>query len=250
MPLLATPAIVLHAFDYLETSRILRLMTRDGGVRSVLAKGARRSSRRFGSAVDLFAQGIAQLYVKPGRDLDNLSAFDVERARPELAEDLGRFAGASAIAELTLRFGRDEVDIGLFDAVAQAFDTIAAASADQALAATLAGAWRIVVELGFAPALDICADCHTPLAPEDTVMFSHRAGGALCVRCSRLAPAGRRLPADARNTLRDFIEGRHALALDDPSARAHQRLLREFLAEHLADGRPLRAMELWEDRRL
>ena len=67
MPLLATPAIVLHAFDYLESSRILRLVTREGGVRSALAKGARRSSRRFGSAVDLFAQGGAQLHAKPGR---------------------------------------------------------------------------------------------------------------------------------------------------------------------------------------
>ena len=98
MALLATDAIVLHAFDYLESSRILRLVTRDGGVRSALAKGARRSSRRFGSAVDLFAQGSVQLYAKPGRDLDTLSAFDVVVARPMLAEDLGRFAGASAIA--------------------------------------------------------------------------------------------------------------------------------------------------------
>jgi DNA repair protein RecO (recombination protein O) len=81
-------------------------------------------------------------------------------------------------------------------------------------------------------------------------MFSHRAGGALCLRCGRLAPAGRKLPADARDTLREFIEGRHAAVLDDASARAHQRLLREFLAEHLTDGRPLRAMEQWEERRL
>ena len=250
MPLLATPAIVLHAFDYLESSRILRLVTREGGVRSALAKGARRSSRRFGSAVDLFAQGSAQLYVKPGRDLDNLSAFDVELARAELAADLGRFAGASAIAELTLRFGRDEADVGLFDAVAAALDALCVAAPEQALAATLAGAWRIVAELGFAPALDLCAECHTPLAPADAVMFSHRAGGALCLRCGRLAPAGRKLPPEARRSMREFIEGRHTPTLDDASARAHQRLLREFLAEHLADGRPLRAMELWEDRRL
>lgn len=250
MPLLATSAIVLHAFDYLESSRILRLVTREGGVRSALAKGARRSSRRFGSAVDLFAQGSAQLYVKPGRDLDNMSAFDVERARPELATDLGRFSGASAIAELTLRFGRDEADETLFDAVAGALDAIAVAPPEQALAATLAGAWHIVAQLGFAPALDLCADCHASLAPDDAVMFSHRAGGALCLRCGRLAPAGRKLPAEARSTLREFIEGRHAPALDDASARAHQRLLREFLAEHLTDGRPLRALELWEDRRL
>lgn len=250
MPLLATPAIVLHAFDYLESSRILRLVTREGGVRSVLAKGARRASRRFGSAVDLFAQGSAQLYVKPGRDLDNLSAFDVEYARAELAADLGRFAGASAIAELTLRFGRDEADVNLFDAVAATLDALAAAPPEQALGATLAGAWRIVAELGFAPALDLCADCHAPLAADDTVMFSHRAGGALCPRCGRLAPAGRKLPPEARDTLREFIDGRHGAGLEDASARAHQRLLREFLAEHLADGRPLRALELWEERRL
>ncbi len=250
MPLLATPAIVLHAFDYLESSRILRLVTRDGGVRSVLAKGARRSSRRFGSAVDLFAEGSAQLYVKPGRDLDNLSGFDVERARPELAEDLGRFSGASAIAELILRFGRDEADATLFDAVAAALDALVVAPPEQALAATLAGAWHIVAQLGFAPALDLCADCHAPLAADDVVMFSHRAGGALCARCGRLAAAGRKLPREARDTLRHFLEGEYVPELDDASARAHQRLLREFLAEHLTDGRPLRAMEMWEDRRL
>jgi DNA repair protein RecO (recombination protein O) len=250
MPLLATTAIVLHAFDYLESSRILRLVTRDGGVRSALAKGARRSSRRFGSAVDLFAQGSAQLYVKAGRDLDNLSAFDVEQARAELAADLGRFAGASVIAELILRFGRDEADAGLFDAVAAALDALAIAAPEETATATLSGAWRIVAQLGFAPALDLCADCHSPLPPDDTVIFSHRAGGALCLSCGRLAPAGRKLPAAARHTLRQFMDGQHSPALDDSSARAHQRLLREFLAEHLTDGRPLRAMELWEERRL
>src|ERR1051325_5754251 len=150
MPPIVTDAIVLHAFDYLESSRILRLVTREGGVRSVLAKGARRSARRFGSALDLFAQGSAQLYAKPGRDLDTLSGFEVVRARPMLAEDMGRFAGASAIAELTLRFGRDAADSEFFDTVVEALDSLATAAADEALTTTLASAWRIVAELGFA----------------------------------------------------------------------------------------------------
>lgn len=249
MALLATEAIVLHAFDYLESSRIFRLVTRDGGVRSALAKGARRSSRRFGSAVDLFAQGSAQLYAKPGRDLDTLSAFDVALARPMLGADLGRFTGASAIAELTLRFGRDAADSALFDAVAEALDSIAQARHEDALAATLAGAWRIVAELGFAPTLDACAECHAALDDAATVMFSHRAGGALCARCGRLAPAGRVLPADARTALRRWMRGEGGEPLNDASGRAHQRLLREFLAEHLTDGRPLRALTLWEEQR-
>ena len=249
MALLATDAVVLHAFNYLESSRILRLVTRDGGVRSALAKGARRSSRRFGSAVDLFAQGSAQLHTRPGRDLDTLSAFDVTIARPALAEDMGRFAGASAIAELTLRFGREAADSGLFDAVVSALEALSLASSDGALTTTLAGAWMIVAELGFAPTLDACADCHAALDDGATVMFSHRAGGALCARCGRLAPAGRVLPAAARDALRRFLVGDPGAPLDDASTRAHQRLLREFLGEHLTDGRPLRAMEMWEEQR-
>jgi DNA repair protein RecO (recombination protein O) len=249
MALLATDAIVLHAFDYLESSRILRFVTRDGGVRSVLAKGARRSSRRFGSALDLFAQGSAQLYAKPGRDLDTLSGFDVVQSRASLGEDMGRFVGASAIAELVLRFGRDAADSGLFDAVADALDRLADAPSDAALTATLASAWHIVAELGFAPALDVCGECHAELDPVTAVMFSHAAGGALCARCARLAPAGRVLPAVVRDTLRRFVAGKSGAPLADAETRAHQRLLREFLAQHLTDGRPLRALELWEAQR-
>lgn len=249
MPLLATDAVVLHSFDYLESSRILRLVTRDGGVRSALAKGARRSSRRFGSAVDLFAQGNAQLYTKPGRDLDTLSAFDVTSSREGLAADLGRFAGASAIAELTLRFGREAADSALYEAVVHALDALSTAPPDATLTTTLAGAWHIVGELGFAPTIDACGDCHTAIDAGTTVMFSHRAGGALCARCARLAPTGRVLPPTARDTLRQLLTGETAGVLDDASVRAHQRLLREFLAEHLTDGRPLRALALWEEQR-
>ena len=95
----------------------------------------------------------------------------------------------------------------------------------------------------------MCGDCHLPLEREVTVMFSHRAGGALCARCGRLAPAGRKVPPEARDALRRFLLGVPGEALDDASARAHQRLLREFLDEHLTDGRPLRALELWEVQR-
>ena len=113
-------------------------------------------------------------------------------------------------------------------------------------AIALAGAWRLVAELGFAPSLDQCAGCHADLAPNDALTFDHRAGGVLCERCARLGPRGRQLPAEARETLRRWLAGAES-PLDDPSARrAHQRLLREFLEEHLGDGRPLRAFVTWE----
>lgn len=249
MALVATDAVVLHAFSYLESSRILRLATRDAGVVSVLAKGARRSSRRFGTAVDLFAEGQAQFYAKPGRELHTLSGFDVTRTRSALADDLGRFTAASALAELTLRFGREETHPELFEVLGAALDRVEEASPGSARDAGMAGAWRLIAELGFAPAVDSCVSCHDAVPLDRPAVFSHPSGGTLCDPCARLAGAGRRLPANARATLAAWLRGLPATAADDPASRAHQRLLREFLREHLTDGRPLRAFEAWESDR-
>ena len=251
MALLATEAIVLHAFDYLESSRILRVVTREAGVRSVLAKGARRSSRRFGSALDLFAQGSAQLYAKPGRDLDTLERVRRHAvARPSWRAISDDSPEHRPIAELTLRFGRDDADPALFDAVA-----------DGARLARDVGSRR--------DARDHAGG-----------RVAHRRGARLrtCGRrvrrvprrrsprrrpsCSVIPPAGHcardavaSLPRDAcclpprdRRCV-EFLTGVRGEQLDDASGRAHQRLLREFLTEHLTDGRPLRAMELWEETR-
>jgi len=246
MTLVVTEAIVLHAFDYLESSRILRLVTRDAGVRSVLARGAKRSRKRFGAALDLYAEGTAELQMKTGRDLDTLSGFDVVRARPQLAAQLSRFTAASTVAELTLRFARDDADPTLYDAVGGALDEISSAGEDRVRDVALAAAWRILAALGVAPTIDACADCHAAIDDESPAMFSHPSGGSLCARCAHLSRAGRTLPASARGALRDWLSG-NAHPLSEPNdIRAHQRLLREFVREHLDDNRPLRAFEVWE----
>ena len=107
MSTLVSEAIVLHTFDYLETSRIIRLMTRDAGVQSVIARGARNSRKRFGSAIDLFAQGTAEMEMKEHRELQVLSSFELTRGRPQFARDVGRFTAGSMIAELALRTSSD-----------------------------------------------------------------------------------------------------------------------------------------------
>lgn len=247
MPLVTTEAIVLHAFDYRETSRIVRLITRELGIVSAIARGARRPRNKFGAALDLFAGGEAQLQTTVGRDLHTLSGFEATRSRPALAESLDRFAAAAALAELLLRFAPEQEDPGLLDAVIDALDALEVAAPGGAAPVALGGAWCLVAELGFAPALDHCASCHAAIEPADAVRFHHRAGGALCVTCARQAPGARTLPAEARDALRGWLGRQSAPPLDEPTLRAHQRLLREFLEEHLTDGgRPLRALLAWE----
>jgi len=248
MPQVATDALVLHVFDYLETSRILRLATREHGVQSVLARGARKSSTRYGAALDLFAEGVAQIELRPGRDLQTLTGFEVARVRPGLAAELPRFTAAAAISECVQRLVHDDHAPAAFEITQRALDDLAEAPADTVITIAVGALWRLVAELGFAPELDACATCHDPLPSERPAPFSHAAGGVLCARCSTRALGARQLPASARAALVAWLGGGLA-PLSEHEGRAHQRLLREFLGEHLTDARGLKAWAVWEGGR-
>ncbi|MEN9508533.1 MAG: repair protein RecO [Gemmatimonadota bacterium] len=255
MPLLSTDAIILHTADYLESSRLVRMLTREAGVVSAVARGMRASRRRFGSAMDLFAEGQAQLQVKSGRDLHALQGFDVSVSRAALAADLDRFAAANALAEVVLRLVHEEAAPVVFDQVRQAFDHLGKASTREQMAGVaLAAIWQVVGEVGYRPVLDECAECHGDIAVEEEASFMVAMGGLVCLRCAAHRGAqGRRLPVSARNTLRRWITAGEAAPspsaggeVDGPLLRAHQRLLREFLSQYLPDSRPLRAFHYWE----
>ncbi|MFN9798321.1 MAG: hypothetical protein ACK57A_18810, partial [Gemmatimonas sp.] len=81
-----------------------------------------------------------------------------------------------------------------------------------------------------------------------TARFSVTAGGTVCAACARRTPGGRLLPPDAWAALEAWLGG-HPVPLDAGAARAHQRLLREFLLEHLPERRPLKAYQVWEQGR-
>lgn len=249
MTLVVTEAIVLHMFDYLESSRIVRLATRELGVQSVLARGARRPKSRFGTSLDLFASGVAQFYMRPGRELSTLGGFDTTRARLGVAADLDRFVAASALAELALRFAHADPHDTAFDVLAESLDALATAAPGTATDVGLAAAWRFVAALGFGPAVEICCVCHTAIPPDEAAPFSHAGGGVVCARCARTAPVNRALPATARQALRRWIEGVPEVLAGEAERRAHLRLLREFLHHHIADGRELPALDAWEASR-
>ncbi|MEK0431745.1 MAG: hypothetical protein RL139_1549 [Gemmatimonadota bacterium] len=247
--MIQTEAIVLHAFDYRETSRIVRLATREAGVVSVMARGARRAKSRFGLGLDLFTGGVAQLALHATRDLHTLTAFEATRARPGLAASLDRFGAAAALAELCLRFAPEDAGGTIHAALSAGLDALETAPPDAVGGRTVAAGWHLVGALGLAPTLASCAACHRELDPDEAVRFAHRAGGALCRPCAALAPGARTLPADARRTLLAWAAGDDVTLPDDATRRAHQRLFREFVEEHLADGSPLRAWRAWEARR-
>ena len=96
MPVVSTRSIILHSFNYSETSKILRLLTRDHGVQSVIAKGAQRPKSRFGGVLELFTEGVASFSLRESRDLHTLTGFDLVRTRQLLGGSLTRFASPGA----------------------------------------------------------------------------------------------------------------------------------------------------------
>ena len=241
MPLVVVRSLVLQSFPYSETSKILRLFTREAGLRSVIAKGALRPRSRFGGVLEPFTEGSAHFHLKEGRDLHTLSGFDLIRSRQALGRDLVAFAGASLVAELVMRFATEEPHEDLWDAVQESLDAIMTAEGQGTERAALAAAWHVVALLGFAPQTEMCIACGRALDDDEPVRFDAEGGGTTCRECR---PAGRILDAATRRELRDMLLG------DVPEASrgersAHRALLRTYLPAQFQHERPLRSLELF-----
>jgi DNA repair protein RecO (recombination protein O) len=249
MSLVHTPAVVLQAFRYSETSKVVRLATRELGVHSAIAKGALRPRSRFGAGLELLSEGVAQLYYREQRELHTLAAFDVIDLRRALAADLSRFAGANAQVELMLRMAPAAPLPPAYDALVTALDGLVAAGPGDVDAVAVGGLWRLLAALGFGPALETCVKGGEPVAANGApVAFSVADGGVLCARCAPARTAGvtRLGAADFQALLAMAESGRTLPALDALHAAAHRRLVARFVRYHLGDKRPLNALEFWE----
>jgi DNA repair protein RecO (recombination protein O) len=238
-----TAALILGSIRYGETSRIVRLLTRDHGMVSAIAKGALRPKSRFGAALQLLSEGQAHLLQSRSGDLHTLTAFDLSATHGGLAADLGRFRAASALAELAVRFIPPVPNPDLFDQVRQAVALIELAPPDAVDVVGLRALWRLIAELGLAPSLDECARDGVPI-PKGDASFSLGDGGFLCAACAR-GTGATRMAGDDREALHALIvPGEELPMLDGPHAAAHRRLLARWVGHHLADG-SLPALEAW-----
>ena len=237
MAAISTPAVLLRAHDYGDTSRILRFYTRDLGLLSVVAKGIRGKSGKGTTALASFASGELTAYVKPRRDLHTMKDFVCSRIRDQLAGHILRFAAASAVAELVLAHTEQEEEPGVFVALERALEDLSLTPAETLPGAVLAALWAITEAFGFAPQLEPCVRCDTPLEDGEVGRFDFAAGGVRCLECGDAA-AGPRVGPVARTQLKELIAGRVPDGLSH--SRQHLGLVSDFISYHVV-GRPLKS---------
>lgn len=236
-----TPALVARSVNYGEADRICALITRDRGKISVLARGARRSRKRFGGALSLFVIGEAAVKARSRGDLSLLEQFDsLEDLAPGISSDVVKVAHGSYLLELSRElWPEDQPDPGAFEILCEALRTLAGCSPSPPL--LRAFELQFLEAMGLTPCLDRCVACG--LEPEQTpVLFNLHRGGILCHRCD---PHGWPLSQEARRHLLDLsrtplAEAAHA-APGRQAAREARDLMLDVVRYHL--GKDLKSLE-------
>ena len=174
-------SIVLHHTDYGEADRIITFLTPDQGIIKGFARSARKSLKRFGAALDPFAEVQMHWVLRGSSELVSLQGSELIKLRNGLRRDLETLTLASYGCELTeVLFGETGIAVEVFSLL-QAFLDFLDESGFSMEARLLLEA-RVLTMAGYAPHLQHCAVCFGSL-PEGEVSFSAAHGGSLCPQC-------------------------------------------------------------------
>jgi DNA repair protein RecO (recombination protein O) len=248
---ISTQALVLRTVDYGEADRIVTLLTRELGKISALARGARRSQKRFGAGLALFGVGEATLVDKPGAELLTLEGFAAARGFPRIGLDVAKVALGGYVSELV----RELVPVRQPDEAvfALAVDMLALLDEDDPRAEMMrVFELKLLEAVGLRPTLDHCLVCGEEAAMEDdgpSVGFDPTRGGLVCASCRSAGAGGRALSPRAWRLLVAAQElsiaalrgGAERLGLVGRDNVECRDALAAFIEAHL--GRPLKSVE-------
>jgi len=100
MPLFTTNAIVIRSLNYSESDKIVTFFTKDFGKLKGIAKGARRSRKRFQNALGLFSHLRLIFFDKEGLGLVRAESCDILNSFPNIKEDLKKILYGNYYLEL------------------------------------------------------------------------------------------------------------------------------------------------------
>lgn len=247
-----TQAVVLRLLDYGESDRIVTFCTREFGKIRGIAKGAKRSRRRFANALEPFCRSEILFSRRSLEGLALIEASDVICHFPMIRADLEKTLIASYLIDLTDHFTpEDKKNVALFGLLNDFLRIIETGPVTDALLRFFE--IRLLKISGYDPVLDHCLICKTPIGKEALYRFSPVAGGLTCDACP---PRNLDEIPVSLGTIRTLLMGRDLeidrlgrLLLTEQSALESRRLLALFIRHIL--GRELKSLHvLNEIRRL
>lgn len=183
--LLETPALVLSRVAYGEADWIVGLFTEKRGRVSALARGARRSQKRFSGSLEPLHTLRATLVERPHSELWTLkdAALLVPRAR--LASDLDAMTAAGrALGWLRRSAPLRHPEPRAFSDIVALLDALDHRANDALPEARLAAfGLRLLTGFGWGLELTRCVSCGTPCPESKAALLSPERGGLVCRKC-------------------------------------------------------------------
>ncbi len=180
-----TPAILLRSVNYKESDKIVTLLTRSMGRISAMARGARKSQKRFGGALEpftLFEVTLAK-HTKTG-NLWHIQESLLLEANEGISKDLERVGAASYLIELLREIiPDDDPDMGLFLIAEESLLAISRSTGAPLAKTVLAAELRITAQAGTEVGLSACNACGTVVPKGRPVLFQPSRGGVICTPC-------------------------------------------------------------------
>lgn len=186
MPLYKTPAIILRTTPLGEADQIVTLYTLEFGKIKGIAKGAKRSRKRFGARLEIASYVNATFFEKETSELVRLSHCDLIRPFDGLREDIHKLAWASYFIELIKEMTAERIqNKPLFRLLLAFLIFIDRGILKEEIQRVFE--IRFLSHLGYRPQLDPCTRCQKRLRGEK-LFFSPREGGVLCSVCATHLP--------------------------------------------------------------
>ena len=219
-PARVAQALLLRRVEYGESDLVVTLLTDTVGRISALARGARKSAKRFGGVIEPMHTLHVAYDDRSGAELVVLREAKLSRARPFLVTSLERMQAAGQALNWVRKAApprTPEPEVwtaleALLDRLADADDTVPPRAR---LAAT---GLQLVAAFGWGIDFERCVSCGKAPAPGQAAAVDAARGGLVCRDCGgarrRLSGSERVGLSRAANGVGDLDDDSAALALD------------------------------------
>lgn len=204
MSTFSTPAIMIRRMDYGDYDLILTFFSLTHGKISLIAKAAKKSTKRFGGILELFSELEVVGSSGRGKGLPVLQEAALKQPFSQIRADITRTAYASYWAELIHDWMQEyERQTELYDLLKRSLGELDSGRASEAGLSVLFQ-MRLLNISGHRPNLSHCCRCQNPLTStvSDKLLFDIARGGISCQNCVPGASDGIRL---SMGTLKQLV---------------------------------------------
>jgi len=184
-----TEAIVLSSMDYGESDKIVTFYTLEFGKIKGIAKGAKRSKKRFVNNLEPFSYIRLLFFQKQGRDLVMLEQADIIKRFDSLFLEIDRIAFGSYCLELLNEMTPEgQKNQKAFELLLKSLIMLDKGTNIKTI--VMFFEMKLLSILGYHPHLDTCVVCKKPAtragAAETKIFFSSVRSGILCLNCKAM----------------------------------------------------------------